>query len=106
ATLFRICVDESDEVQPVLRMLQDLPGDELTGVAGTDDDRVLQVVDLTSAVRPRHSTAQRNESDRERPKDEKLRQVRMGNPRQVSEITKQPHAGGDHVEHTGDVFGS
>ena len=39
----RIAVDQPDEVDPVLGMLEQLAGNELADVPGTDDHRVLQV---------------------------------------------------------------
>ena len=37
--LERLRVDEPDEIQPVLGVLADLPGDELADLARTDDER-------------------------------------------------------------------
>ncbi len=39
----RVRVDEADEVDAVLRVLEELPRRELADVAGADDDRVLEV---------------------------------------------------------------
>ena len=38
-------VDEADEIEPVLRVLEELAGDELADIARTDDQRVLEVRD-------------------------------------------------------------
>ena len=39
----RLPVDESDDVEPVLRVLDQLAGDQLTDLAGAQDQRVLDV---------------------------------------------------------------
>ena len=39
----RVRVDEADEVDAVLRVLEELPSRELADVAGAEDDRVLKV---------------------------------------------------------------
>ena len=39
----RLAIDESDDVQSVLRVLDQLAGDQLTDLAGAQDQRVLDV---------------------------------------------------------------
>src|SRR4051794_9882781 len=60
-------VDETNEIEAVLWMLEDLPGDKLPDIAGADDDGVLQVHDAP----PRHHACDRardeDEDDRECP---------------------------------------
>ena len=46
-------VDEADEVDAVLRVLEELPSRELADVAGTEDDRVLKVERTASRDRAR-----------------------------------------------------
>ncbi len=41
--LLGLGIDEADEVDPVLRMLEELAADQLADVPGADDDRVLEV---------------------------------------------------------------
>ena len=72
-------VDEADERDPVLRMLEQLPGHELRVPVGTDDERragrgralrrtSMRAADLATAI----------EHDRERPEDDPLPEVGAG----------------------------
>ena len=45
----RVVIDEADDVDAVLRVLEQLPGDHLADLAGADDHRVLQVEDTLPA---------------------------------------------------------
>ena len=51
ASLLRLVVDEPDEVEPVFLVMEDLPRDQLTDIAGADDDGVLQVERAPSTQR-------------------------------------------------------
>ena len=51
----RARVDEADEVDAVLRVLEELSRRELADIAGTDDDRVLKVERTASRKRPREA---------------------------------------------------
>ena len=58
-----LVVDESDDVEAVLGVLERLARDQLSHVAGTDDDRVLQVRDGAPTGRPRERARERDERD-------------------------------------------
>ena len=70
--LLGIGIDEADEVDAVLGMFQELPGDGLADVAGAHDDRVLQVGEVAPAIRPCGNTEHARTDDCKQPKDEKL----------------------------------
>ena len=54
----RVLVHEADDVDPVLGMLQELPGDALSDVAGADDERVQDVgVAFAGTGRARYARA-------------------------------------------------
>ena len=57
--LARAVVDEADEVEPVLRMLDQLSCDELADLARADDHGVLEVEQAAAADPARDRTAER-----------------------------------------------
>ena len=70
-------VDEADEVDAVLRVLEELARRELADVAGADDDRVLEVERSCAAPIVRASPrADVTKIDREEPEDDEPRHVR------------------------------
>ena len=86
----RVRVDEADEVDAVLRVLEELPRRELADVAGADDDRVLQVERTAPRDRAREPAGRRHEDDGEQPEDDEPRHVRAreaGEPRGDEERT-------------------
>ena len=99
APLLRRVVDEAEQIDPVLGMLEQLPRDQLTDVAGSDDDRVLEIAHMTSAVRARGRAPGRDQCDGCRPEDRDLARRRMGEIRQVQPEDEQARADRDHVEH-------
>ena len=43
AALFRVVVDEADEMKPILRVVEEFVRDGLTHVAGSEDQSVLEI---------------------------------------------------------------
>ena len=79
----RIVVDEADEAQPELRMLGDLPPEELADVARSDDERVLQEPRAPPCDRASDRPRAEHAGDRDGPEDDEegLRDVRAGDRR-------------------------
>ena len=73
--LLRHVVDKPDDIDAVLRMLQELARDRLADVACSDDDRVLDVLEAPAADRACEGASRDYEHDREQPEDEQLMQV-------------------------------
>ena len=103
AAVLGIGVDEADEVDPVLRMVQELPGDQLPDLAGADDHGVLQIRDVAPRYGARRSASEGDESDRRRPEQHQLRRRRMGEPGEVRADGEDPRADRDHVEDAREV---
>ena len=97
--VLRTRVDEADEVDPVLRMLEELPGDELPDLARAEDDRVLQVRDPVPAEGASRRAADGDQADREAPEDDQLEKCRVGEPGDPGTEVEDPGADGDEVEH-------
>ncbi len=80
----RVRVDEADEVDAVLRVLQELARRELADVAGADDDRVLEVERAAPRDRAREPASRRHEDDREQPEEDEPRHVRARDGRRAT----------------------
>jgi len=103
AQLLRLVVDEADEVEPVLRMLQELAAYELPDVTCADDDRVLEVRDAAAARRPRERPRGSHEDHGEHPEGSQLRELRIGEPGRQRAEREQPGSDRDQVEHADHV---
>ena len=66
APSLRVAVDEADDVDAVLRMLDELAGDQLADLAGADDQRVLLVGLSPLAGTAGDRARERQDADRER----------------------------------------
>ena len=84
SALLRLGVDEADQVDPVFGMDKELLREQLADVAGTDDDRVLDVGHVSPCKRSRHRAADADERDCEGPEDEELLRARM---RDIAQMT-------------------
>ena len=98
--LGRVVVDESDDVEAVLRMLEELLRDQLADAACSDDQRVLDVRRCPSNDRAGHDAATGDEHDRRHPECEELAEVWFGHMREPGAGNEDPGAEGDHVENT------
>ena len=68
----RRVVDETDQVDPVLRVMKKLARDELTDVAGADDDRVLEVHQPVADARPYCRTSRDEQHYRKQPEHHRV----------------------------------
>src|SRR5438132_8269234 len=75
--LLRRAIDEADHVDPVLVVLRELLRDQLPDVAGTDDDRVLDVADVAAGQRARRRPAKRDRAHGDRPEHDQAAQVEV-----------------------------
>ena len=75
AARLRVGVDEADEVDAVLRVLQDLARDQLADVAGADDDRILLVRDAAADDATRDRAVRRHDEPGDRPEDDDRAEV-------------------------------
>ena len=101
--LLRIVIDEAHEVDPVLGMLSQLAGDQLSDVASTDDDGVLQVGEVAPAHGACRCSSGGDDHHRQGPKDGQLDRLRVryaGEPRAGEH---GPATERHHVEHTGEL---
>ena len=98
ATLFRLGVDEADEVDPVLGVLQELPPDQLSDLPRADNHSVLLVRDAGAAEGSRSRAAERDQGDGERPEECELSDVGVRKTRQPRSHDENPRADRDHVE--------
>jgi hypothetical protein len=98
-------VDEADEVQAVLRMLEQLPRKGLADVARADDHGVLQVLDPRPAVGTAGCAGARDAGDREDPEEEELGQRGIREPGDVAEREQEPTRDRHEVEHAREVVG-
>ncbi len=100
----RVRVDEADEVDAVLRMLEQLPRRQLADVARADDDRVLEVQRAAPGDRARDARAPATTStDGEQPEHDEPRDVQIadaGGPRR-HEVA--PRAERDEMEDADDL---
>src|SRR5262249_39988985 len=98
-------VEEADDVDSVLRMVQELSGDRLTYVTTSDDDRVLPVRGLTATDRSCTGTSEAYERDCHQPEHEDLVELRMGNSRQPTRAEDSERSNSDHVEYPENFIG-
>ena len=75
AALARIGVDEPDDVDAVLRMLDELASDQLSDLAGADDDAVLDVGQAPSCGCSGGDAARGHEAEGQRPEEERFGRV-------------------------------
>ena len=76
--LFRLGIDETDEVDAVLRVLEDLAAHELADVSGSHDHRVLEVGDRPTRDESHSGPAAGNAHDGEGPEENHLFGVAAG----------------------------
>ena len=69
-------VDEPEEVDPVLRMLEEFATDQLPDLPRADDQRVLDVGRLPPCERPGRGSSRHDEHQSEEPERRELRLVR------------------------------
>ena len=105
SAVLRLGVDEADEIDPVLRVVEDLLREQLADVARTDDDGVLDVGLVPACKRPRPSPGDTDERDRGSPEDDELLHGRMRDVAQIRDHNDEPGADGDHVEDAAEVVG-
>ena len=74
--LLGLRVDESDEIDPVLGMLEQLAPDQLADVPSPDDHGVLDVSGPTARDCPHDTTVEHDERDRGRPEPDQLPRIR------------------------------
>ncbi len=96
--LARRGVDEPDDVDAVLPVLEHLLRDQLADVAGADDDRVLQVLDLPPAVAARQRTHDHDREDRCGPEEHQLRHRHAADVGHLHAHEQEPGAERDQVE--------
>ncbi len=99
----RMCVDEADEVDAVLRVLQELPCGELADVAGADDDRVLEVERTAPRGRAGDAARRRHEDDGEQPEEDQPRHVWAREAAEPRADEERPGAERDELEDTDDL---
>ena len=92
ARLAGLGVDEADEIEAVLRVLEQLARDELADVAGADDDGVLEVEDAPPADRPGGAAADRDEDERRDAEERELAQLRIREAERPERQRDQPDA--------------
>src|SRR5438094_10535148 len=80
-------VHEPEEIDPILRMLDEFLRDQLTHVACADNDRVLEVADVLATVRARRGAAGGDEHNGCSPKDCNLPR---GGMRYVGQVRAEP----------------
>ena len=96
-------IDEADEVDAVLGMLEELATDQLTDLAGSDDDRILDVRRLATRECP-GSRSRRGDGDES--EEPERRQLCLVGSRQTDEPrgrVEEPHGHGDEVEDADDL---
>ncbi len=101
--LFRLVVDEPDEVETVLRMMAQLLRYELADVAGTEDDRVLEVGEGAAREHSCDGSARGDEDDREQPEAEESGEARIRRVRHRRDAEEQPASDRDQVQHRHEV---
>ena len=105
SALLRLGVHETDEIHPVFRMDKELLREQLSDVARTDYDRVLDIGRVPPCKRPRPGAADANERDCEGPEDHELLRARMRDIAQICDDRNEPHANRDHMEDAAEVVG-
>jgi len=103
SALLRLGVHETDEIHPVFRMDKELPRKQLSDLARTDYDRVLDIGRVPPRKRPRPGAADANERDRKGPEDDELLRARMRDIAQICDDRNEPHADRDHMEDAAEV---
>ena len=73
-----IGIDEANEIDSVLRMLEQLASDELAHVAGADDDGVLEVENAAPAECSGDRAGERDEHDSGEREEGELGEGRLG----------------------------
>ena len=96
-------VDEADEIEAVLRVLEQLARHQLADVARADDDGVLEVEDAPPADRPGGAAADRDEDERRDAEERELAQLRIREAERPERQRDQPHAGRDQVQDADDL---
>ena len=99
----RVTIDESDEVQPVFRVLHHLRRQLLCHLAGTHDHDLLDVFGTSAPDRTGARTEQRDEDDAGRPEGDQSRERWVHDPRYVCDREERPDAGRHHLEHLDEV---
>ena len=87
----RLPIDESDDVQSILRVLDQLAGDQLTDLAGAQDQRVLDVGAGPPAQATRHGPHEGQGADRERPEGDQRIDAGVGRARPGARQTSSTH---------------
>ncbi len=98
--LSRPRVDEADEPDRVLGMLLEFARDELTDVAGADDDGVLPEHRHPPSGGPCQRSSADDEGDRHDPEGDRPPYARTRRAREGDEHREEPHANRDHGEYT------
>ena len=101
----RLPVDESDDVQPVLRVLDQLAGDQLTDLASAQDQRVLDVGAGPAAEATRDRPHHGQEADRERPEGDQRIDAGAARARQARGDQQHPYSDRHQVEDLHHVVG-
>ena len=96
-------VHEADQVDSVLRVMEELPGNELADVAGADDDRVLEVHQPLSDARPHGGAADDQQRDRNQPEDDHAAGRRSRKTEEPRDGDERPRSGRDELEDTDEV---
>ena len=84
-------------------MLDELPGNELANVAGTDDDDVLHVRVAAAGDRPGAGPRERDEENAERPEGDELGEVRLGETGHRRAREEEPGTGRQEPEDADEV---
>ena len=103
--LLWIRVDVADEIDPVLRVVKDLPPEQLAHVAGADDDAVLQVGEAEPGRRPGDDAPDGHEEERQRPENGRLLRIEVNRARRRADDPECPRHHGDEVEDADGVVG-
>ena len=97
-------VDEADQIDPVLRVLEQLPGHELAHVACADDHRVLQIGDVPAAEAPCDAPRDRDEHDGRDQEERKPAEGGLGDPERPQGQRDHPQTRRRQMEDADDVF--
>ena len=76
AQLLRVRIDETDEVDPVLGMVKQLPPDQLPHIAGAEDERVLDIRRVPPRERARDESGSDHADQRQEPEGRQLGLIR------------------------------
>ena len=102
---FGLSIDESDDVQSVLGVLDQLAGDQLTDLAGAQDQRVLDVGARPPAQATRDGPHQGQRADRDGPERDQRINAGARAPDQARGDQQHPHPDRHQVEDPHDVVG-